>query len=391
LAGQSNILASESIREFGAVHIRTSRKARVVRASEDDMDWTIVSFGLAAFSAALLALLWRMQSAAKPAADPSAQLEAKLDGIAKLLASGQTSLADSVNERLDAVSSRLGASLDTNRAATAESLSKLGERLAVIDAAQKGMSDLAGQVTSLQGVLANKQSRGAFGQWRMESIIEDNLPQGTYVFQAKLSNGTRPDCVILMPDKRPLVIDAKFPLEAVAAYRGAASDEERKAMAARVRGDVAKHIADIAEKYLIPGETQDSAFMFIPSEAVYAELHESFDDLVQKAYRARVFIVSPTLLMLAIQIVQHITRDARMREAADLIREEVLKLLDDVGRLGVRVRKLQTHFGQTSEDVRQAILSLEKVEARGERIKEAELAPPAVSESEPLKLVKGGK
>jgi DNA recombination protein RmuC len=338
------------------------------------MDWTIISFGLAAFSAALLILLWRAQNASK-ATNAGAQLEAKLDGMFKLLTTGQSSLVDSMNQRLDAVSSRLGASLETNRDTTAQSLNKLGERLAVIDAAQKGMSDLASQVTSLQGVLANKQSRGAFGQWRMESIIQDNLPQGAYAFQATLSNGTRPDCCVFMPDKRPLVIDAKFPLESVTAYRNAASDDDRKTTAVRVRGDVAKHISDIAEKYLLPGETQDSAFMFIPSEAIYAELYESFDDLVQKAYRARVFIVSPTLLMLAIQIVQHITRDARMREAADLIREEVLKLLDDAGRLGDRVRKLQTHFNQSSEDVRQAIVSVEKIEKRGERIREVELTP----------------
>jgi DNA recombination protein RmuC len=237
------------------------------------------------------------------------------------------------------------------------------------------MGDLSSQVTSLQGVLANKQSRGAFGQWRMETIVQDNLPQGAYAFQMTLSNRMRPDCCIFMPDKRPLVIDAKFPLEAVTAYRNAKSDDDRKTAALRVRADVAKHIGDIAEKYLLPGETQDIAFMFVPSEAIYAELHESFDDLVQRAYRARVFIVSPTLLMLAIQIVQQIRRDARMREAADLIREEVLKLLDDVGRLSDRVRKLQSHFNQSNEDVRQAIISIEKIEKRGEHIKEVEFTP----------------
>jgi DNA recombination protein RmuC len=165
------------------------------------------------------------------------------------------------------------------------------------------------------------------------------------------------------------------------ACRNAKSDDDRKMAAQRVRVDVAKHIADIAEKYLIPDETQDMAFMFVPSEAIYAELYENFDDLVQRAYRARIFIVSPTLLMLAIQIVQQIRRDSRMREAADLIREEVLRLMEDVARLGDRVRKLQTHFGQSTEDIRQAIISIEKIEARGDHIKEVEFTrPPAIEE-----------
>ena len=168
---------------------------------------------------------------------------------------------------------------------TAENLQKLNERLAVIDNAQKNITELASQVTSLQSVLTNKQSRGAFGQGRMEAIIQDGLPKGAYEFQYTLSNSTRPDCCVFMPDKRPLVIDAKFPLEGVTAFRDAKTDDERKLAAQRLRQDVGKHIADIAEKYLIPGETQDMALMFVPSESVYAEMHDGFDDIVQKAYR----------------------------------------------------------------------------------------------------------
>jgi DNA recombination protein RmuC len=252
-------------------------------------------------------------------------------------------------------------------------LQKLAERLAVIDRAQKNITDLAGQVTTLQGVLANKQTRGAFGQWRMESIVQDGLPKGAYAFQYTLSNKTRPDCCVFLPDRRPLVIDAKFPLEAFTAYRDAKVDELRKAAAARLRADVAKHVTDIAQKYLIPGETQETAFMFVPSEAIYAELHEGFDDLVQKAYRARVVIVSPSILMLAIQVMQQIQRDARMREAADQIRDEVARLVKDVGLLGDRVRKLQTHLNQANEDIRQSIISIDKIETHGERIQQVEL------------------
>ena len=162
--------------------------------------------------------------------------------------------------------------MQTTTKHTTDNLQKLNERLAVIDNAQKNITDLASQVTSLQSVLANKQARGAFGQGRMEAIIQDGLPKGAYEFQFTLSNGTRPDCCVFLPDQRPLVIDAKFPLEGVTAFREAKTDDERKIAAQRLRQDVSKHVTDIAEKYLIPGETQDMALMFVPSESVYAEI-----------------------------------------------------------------------------------------------------------------------
>jgi DNA recombination protein RmuC len=330
--------------------------------------------------AALAIALWLGRRAA-PAEDAAmaeltraqADAAARLEAMIGMLAKGQSQFAHTVNERLDSVSHRLGDSLEKTKQSTAENLQKLGERLAVIDRAQKNITDLAAQVTSLQGVLANKQSRGAFGQWRMEAIIQDGLPKGAYAFQHTLANKTRPDCCVFLPDRRPLAIDAKFPLEGVTAYREAKSEDERKAAAARLRADVSKHVADIAEKYLIPGETQDMAFMFVPSESIYAELYDGFDDLVQKAYRARVVVVSPSLLMLAVQVVQQIQKDARMREAADQIRDEVGRLVKDVGLLGDRVRKLQTHFNQSNEDIRQAIISIDKIEAHGERIQQVEL------------------
>ncbi len=303
----------------------------------------------------------------------------RLQGMVASLQQGQSQLQKAVNERLDSVSHRLGDSLQKTTQHTAENLQKLNERLAVIDGAQKNITELASQVTSLQGVLANKQSRGAFGQWRMEVIVQDCLPKGAYAFQHTLSNRSRPDCCVFMPDKRPLVIDAKFPLEGVTAYREAKSDEERKVAAQRLRADVGKHVGDIAEKYLIPGETQELALMFVPSESVYAEVYDGFDDVVQKAYRARVVIVSPSLLMLAIALVQQMQKDARMREAADQIRDEVGRLVKDVGLLGDRVRRLQTHFNQSNEDIRQAIISIEKIEAHGERIQQVEVSAEAAA------------
>ncbi len=301
-----------------------------------------------------------------------AETSGRLQAMGEALAGRQAELARVLSERLDSVSSRLGSSLETSTKQTVDRLQHLHERLAVIDHAQKNLSELSSHVTSLRDVLANKQARGAFGQARMEAIVQDGLPKGFYEFQYTLSNNTRPDCVVFLPDKRPLSIDAKFPLEAVTALRDAKSDEERKVATQRIRQDIAKHVGDIADKYLIPGETQDLALMFVPSESVYAELHDGFDDVVQKAYRARVVIVSPSLLMLAIQVMQQILKDARMREAADQIRDEVGRMMDDLGRLHERVLKLQQHFNQAGEDVRQIVISSEKIEKRGAKIEELE-------------------
>jgi DNA recombination protein RmuC len=305
-----------------------------------------------------------------------AQSEAsgRVDAMGQALAGRQAELARAVTERLDSVTHRVGQSMEQTTRNTMESLHALHERLGIIDSAHKNLTDLTTQVTTLRDVLANKQSRGAFGQARMEAIVQDGLPQGSYEFQYTLTSGKRPDCVVFLPDQRPLCIDAKFPLEAVTALHDARTDEEKKAATQRLRADVMKHVSDIAEKYLITGETQDTALMFVPSESVYAEIHDGFDDVIQKAYRARVVLVSPSLLMLAIQVMQQILKDARMRDAADQIRTEVLNLGDDLGRLRERVLKLQSHFGQANEDVRQILISADKIEKRAGRIEELDFS-----------------
>jgi DNA recombination protein RmuC len=343
----------------------------------------IVVAGLAVLAALALVLARALRSRDERAdqvaefvrvqADTAARIEAMRD----MLAGRQADLARMVNERLDSVTHHLSQSMHTTRQHTADSLQKLNERLVVIDGAQKNITELASQVTSLQSVLANKQQRGAFGQGRMEMIVQDGLPKGCYQFQFTLSNNSRPDCAVFLPDQRPLVIDAKFPLEAVTAYREARNEEERKPAAARVRQDISRHVSDIAQKYLIRGETQDLALMFVPSESVYLELHDGFDDLVQKAMRAQVVIVSPALLMLAISVIQQIQKDARMREAADQIHAEVGHLMDDLKRMHERVLKLQQHFGQANEDVRQILISAEKVEKRATRIADVEFGDDA--------------
>jgi DNA recombination protein RmuC len=315
-----------------------------------------------------------------------AQSEAtgRVDAMGQALAGRQAEMARAVTERLDSVTHRVGQSMEATTRNTMDSLRVLHERLGIIDNAHKNLTDLTSQVTTLRDVLANKQSRGAFGQARMESIVRDGMPSGAYAFQHTLSSGKRPDCVIFLPDQRPLCIDAKFPLEAVTALHDARSDDEKKYAAQRLRTDVMKHVTDIAEKYLVAGETQDTALMFVPSESVYAEIHDGFDDIIQKAYRARVVLVSPSLLMLAIQVMQQILKDARMRDAADQIRTEVLNLGDDLGRLRERVVKLQTHFGQANEDVRQILISADKIEKRAGRIEELDFSKSEPADAPPV-------
>ena len=302
-------------------------------------------------------------------AQSSAELSGRIGGMSEWLGSRQTDLARVVADRLDSVGARLGAGLDAQAQTTGENLSKLNERLAVIDAAQSRLSEMTREVVSLKDILSNKQSRGAFGQGRMEAIVRDGLPVGAYEFQFTLSNRARPDCVIRLPgDARLLAVDAKFPLEGFTALRAARDDETRKTALARVRADVGKHVKDIAERYLLPGETQDVALMFVPSEAIYSDLVDQFDELVQKAHRARVVIVSPTLMMMAISVAQAILRDARMRDEAHQIQAEVGKLMNDVRLLVERAGKLEMHFRQAQEDLAGVGAASARVARRSERI-----------------------
>jgi hypothetical protein len=228
-------------------------------------------------------------------------------------------------------------------------------------------------MVSLQEILANKQARGAFGQMRMETIVKDGLPKGAYTFQATLSNGKRPDCLLHMPNtKASVVIDAKFPLEGFEAFRTARREEEKKEAARRVRVDVARHVDAMTERYFIAGETQDTAILFVPSEAIYADLCEHFTDLVQRAHRSRIVICAPNMLMLAVQTMQAILKDVQMREQAHLIQREVTRLMDDMGRFRERVLDLQRHFGQANQDIEKILTSSDKIAQRGRKIETLE-------------------
>jgi len=351
-----------------------------------------LSAGAAAMAGGVVALVlllgllgaWRRQAARQGEAEERAEalerslaellraqgeMTGRMQTMAEIFGSRTSDLARLVSERFDSTSQRVNQAMAETRSKTEESLGRLNERLAVIDRAQATITQLSGEIVSLQSILSNKQQRGAFGQGRMEAIVGDGLAANAYRFQATLSNGSRPDCLVLMPNGAPaLAIDAKFPLESWQRIAAAAGPEEARQAVAQFKTDMAVHVRAIAEKYLIAGETQDTAFLFVPSESIFADIHEHYDDIVQRAMRARVVIVSPSLLMLSIQVIQALLRDVKMREQAHLIQKEVRELLADVGRLDERVRKLQVHFTQTGNDLSDILVSTGRVARRGERI-----------------------
>ena len=274
---------------------------------------------------------------------------------------------------------RMKESLHGSSKQTATSLTQLQERLAAIDKAQDNITKLSGDVLSLQDILSNKQTRGAFGEIQLNDIVSKALPRDSFQLQATLSNGRRADCLINLPNPPgPIVIDSKFPLEAYEALIGATNDAELKAAVQMFRSTVRKHITDISEKYILDGETADGALMFLPSEAVYAELHAKFPELVQESFSKRVWIVSPTTCMATLNTMRAILKDARMREQAGAIRKELGLLHKDVDRLGERVSNLDRHFGQAAKDISEIKISAEKAGRRAQRLDNfdfEELAP----------------
>ncbi len=304
-----------------------------------------------------------------------AEMAGRMQTLAEILGGRQMDFARAVSEKLDQSAHRVNERLELSARATLGNLGALNERLALIDAAQARMAGLTEEIAGFKAVLANKQTRGAFGQGRMEAIIRDALPTNAYAFQHTLSTGARPDCALKLPgDDKILALDAKFPLEAFSALKEAGDEAAKKLAQARVRADLGKHIKDVSERYLLPGETQDVALLFVPSESLFAELHEHFDDVIQKAHRARVLIVSPSLLLMAIQVLQALVRDALVRDQAHVIQAETRRLVEDVLRLRARVLKLDGHFRQTQEDVAAILTSSEKIARSGERIEKIDFA-----------------
>ena len=335
--------------------------------------------------------LARLADTAAGLANAQAALEGRLTQMSEQTAAERAQLTKSLQDRLDGVGKQLGESLEKSATRTAASLGELGKHLNVIDKAQQNISDLAGQVIGLQDILDNKQARGVFGEVQLENLVSAILPPSAYDFQASMSNGRRVDCLLQLPDPPgPIAVDSKFPLESYHALRAAKDEGELKRAQADFRTAIRKHVTDIRERYVIPGETADSALMFLPSEAVYAELHANFPDAVEQSYRARVWIVSPTTLMATLNTMRAVLKDARMREQAGVIQIEVQKLLDDVGRLDKRVDNLSKHFDQASRDIKEITTSSDKIQSRAEKIEEVQLeddSSEVLPETPPVRIV----
>ncbi|MEK9660544.1 MAG: DNA recombination protein RmuC [Alphaproteobacteria bacterium] len=353
------------------------------------MDSTLLVVALFVVAAAIIAaaLILARRESREPAgpAPEIAALAERLGMLAEQQATAQAqtaqalqaqerALAETLEKRLTAVTARIGETLEKTGKANETTLGELRDRLVRIDAAQKNIADLSSQMVGLQEILSNKQARGAFGEIQLRDLVESVLPPSAYSFQQAIGDNKRVDCLLVLPNPPgPIGIDAKFPLESYRALREAEGDDARRLAARAFATDVLKHVDDIAQKYIVPGETAEAAMMFLPSEAVYAELHANFGDVVEKSYRARVFIVSPTTLWATLNTVRAVMKDVRMKEAAGVIQKEVLTMMQDVARLDDRVGKLQRHFDQSADDIRQIRISTEKVTKRGERIGDLQL------------------
>ncbi|NQV84325.1 MAG: DNA recombination protein RmuC [Rhodospirillales bacterium] len=330
------------------------------------MDWTIAIIVMIVLALAAFLAGRRGGSVSTEKLDQIINIQAELKGHVQHSES-------SLNERLEALSKRVGEGLVQHTEKTGEQLKGLHERLAVIDTAQKNITDLGKEMVGLQDILSNKQLRGNFGEFQMESLIKDALPPSAYDFQATLSNGNRVDCLIRLPSPPGIIpIDSKFPLEAYRAIQQAKNDTDNKNANRDFSRDVNTHIKHIADRYIIANET-DWAIMFLPSEAIFAELHSNFPNIVEDAQRRRVGLASPSTLMALVNTVGSILKDGRMKEQAGLIQKQVELLLNDVRLLDDRVGKLKTHFRQASDDIGAISTSNGKITDRGQKIKDVQL------------------
>ena len=316
--------------------------------------------------------------------DGQERLSGGLHHVSEANAQAQTNMLALMEQRLAQVQQQLSENMHGSARRTAQSLGDLQQRLATIDKAQENITKLSGDVLSLQDILSNKQTRGAFGEIQLHDIVIKALPQDSFTMQATLSNGRRADCIIHLPNPPgPIAIDSKFPLEAYEAMRRASTEVDLVEAARQFRTALRKHIKDISEKYILEGETADSALMFLPSEAVYAEIHANFPDLVRESFAARVWIVSPTTCMATLNTMRAILKDARMRAQAGSIRRELGLLYQDVDRLGTRVENLDRHFGQAAKDLSEIKISSEKAGRRARRLDNFDFEELAPSEAEP--------
>ncbi len=319
----------------------------------------------------------------------SRQLRESLAESREVLDKRVEKLTQATDSRLREISGQVEKRLAEGFEKTTETFTRVLEHLSRIDEAQKKITELSGSVVSLQEVLADKRSRGAFGEVQLSALVRDLMPEGSFDFQHSLSNGTRVDCMLFLPEPTGQVpIDAKFPLESYQRMTDIdASDSEREQARRQFRLDIRKHIKDISEKYIVPGETAEGAVMFLPSESIFAEIHAHFPELVEEARRARVWLVSPTTLMAVLTTARAVMKDVATREQVHIIQEHLGYLAENFERFQKRMDNLARHIDQAHRDVQEVHISATKISKRFQEIKEVELQP---EEEKPLLPEQGG-
>ena len=320
--------------------------------------------------------------AAQARADHEA-IQSALHRTSQQLSESVAVLARSVDTRLDQISGRVAERLDEGFKNTTDTFARVMERLATIDEAQKKIDGLTTNVVTLQELLGDKRSRGAFGEVQLEALVRNMLPQQAFAMQYTLPNGARADCVLKLPEPTGLVaVDSKFPLENYHRMLARESSELERVQAQRLfKADVKRHVDDIGKKYVIPNVTSDGAVMFVPAEAVFAEIHAYHADLVEYAQRQRVWIVSPTTLMAVLNTARAVIKDVETRRQVHIIKDELAKLGREFGRFDERMRKLADHIRQAHEDAKNVQVTSQKISQRFAQIESVELAdgrPPAL-------------
>jgi DNA recombination protein RmuC len=302
-------------------------------------------------------------------------LQDTLKGMTAQFGERVQQLSQTVDGRLNEISGKVAERLDEGFKKTNETFTSVMSRLAVIDEAQKKIEDLASNVVSLQEILGDKRSRGAFGEVQLEALVRNSLPPDAFAFQHTLKSGARVDCVLILPEPTGTVcVDSKFPLENYSRmFDDSLPTAERDAAKRQFKTDVKKHVDDIAAKYIVAGETSDGAVMFLPAEAVFAEIHAYHPDLVEHAQKKHVWLTSPTTLMAVLNTARAVIRDSETRRMAHVIKDELSKLAKDFARFDERMKKLASHIEQANKDVSEVRISSDKISRRFQQIERVEL------------------
>jgi DNA recombination protein RmuC len=344
-----------------------------IRANEGEMSERQLSFEKHQFES--LKLL--QDSLQKGIQEVRQQITQTLDKHTDSLTKRVDTLTQETNQRLQEISAQVERRLSEGFEKTTTTFNNVIERLALIDEAQKKITDLSTNVVSLQEILSDKRSRGAFGEVQLAHLVRNLMPENAFSLQHTFKNGCRADCVLFLPEPTGVVaIDAKFPLEN---YRRmvdiSSGDADRQAAKQQFRKDIKKHIQDIASKYIIPSETSDGAMMFIPAEAIFAEIHSHYPDLVEEAHKSRVWMASPTTMMAILTTSRAVLKDAATRQQVHLIQEHLGYLSKDFQRFQERMQALATHINQAHKDVEDVGISAKKITSRFGKIEKVELGP----------------